>query len=298
MLGTTTEQRAEHEESAMILVTGATGNVGRQVVSHLRDQGAAFRALARDPGAAGLPGGTEVVAGDLSDPGSLHAALDGVDTVFLVWPFLDTEAAPAVLDAVGKHARRIVYLSMLGAQEDTGGQADPITSFHSRMERLIERSGLEWTFLHPVGFASNTLGWAQQVRDESVVRDLNGALARPLIHERDIAAVAAHVLTAPDDVHSGAEYVLTGPALVTQAEQAHAIGEAIGRPVRFEEMPEEEKRRQVLAWLPPSGLDTVMKAWAAMAESPEPVTATVEDLTGTPPRTFREWAADHAADFR
>ncbi|MCZ4101966.1 NmrA family NAD(P)-binding protein [Streptomyces sp. So13.3] len=283
----------------MILVTGATGKVGGQVVSQLLGRGAAFRALTRDPGAARLPAGVEAVAGDLSDPGSLDAALDGVDAVFLVWPFLTTEAAPGVLERVGKHARRIVYLSMPGAQERTDGPTDPITAFHGGMERLIERSGLEWTFLHPVGFASNTLGWAEQVRADSVVRDLNGALARPLIHERDIAAAAVRVLTdGPDAGHAGAAYVLTGPALVTQAEQAHAIGEAIGRPVRFEEMTVAEKRQQMLAWLPPSGVDAVLTAWAGMAGSPEPVTSTVEELTGTAPRTFREWAADHAADFR
>lgn len=283
----------------MILVTGATGKVGGQVVSQLLGRGAAFRALTRDPGAARLPAGVEAVAGDLSDPGSLDAALDGVDTVFLVWPFLTTGTAPGVLERVGKHARRIVYLSMLGAQERTDGPTDPITAFHGGMERLIERSGLEWTFLQPVGFASNTLGWAEQVRADSVVRDLNGALARPLIHERDIAAAAVRVLTdGPDAGHAGAAYVLTGPALVTQAEQAHAIGEAIGRPVRFEEMTVAEKRQQMLAWLPPSGVDAVLTAWAGMAGSSEPVTSTVEELTGTAPRTFREWAADHAADFR
>lgn len=286
----------------MILVTGATGKVGRQVVSQLHGQGAAFRALARDPGSARLPEGVEVVAGDLTDPKSLHAALDGVDTVFLVWPFLTAEAAPAVLDVIGKHARHIVYLSMMGAHEErkeTDGPKDPITSFHSEMERLIEESGLDRTFLQPVGFASNTLGWARQVRDESVVRDLNGALARPLVHERDIAAAAVRVLTGgPDDGHAGARYVLTGPAPVTQIEQAHAIGEAIGRPVRFEEMTVEEKRQQMLSWLPPSGVETVLKAWGSMAGSPEPVTSTVEKLTGSAPRTFREWAVDHAADFR
>ncbi|MCZ4122597.1 NAD(P)H-binding protein [Streptomyces sp. H39-S7] len=283
----------------MILVTGATGKVGGQVVSQLLDRGAAFRALSRDPGTAGLPDGVEAVAGDLSDPESLDAALDGADTVFLVWPFLTAEAAPAVLDRIAKHARRIVYLSMMGAQERTDGPVDPITLFHSEVERQIERSGLAWTFLQPVGFASNTLGWAPQVRAEGVVRDLNGALARPLIHERDIAAVAVRVMTdGPDEGHAGAKYVLTGPALITQAEQAHAIGEAIGRPVRFEEMTLAEKREQMLAWLPPSGVDAVMNAWAGMAGSSEPVTDTVEELTGTAPRTFRAWAADHAADFR
>ncbi|MEU3461829.1 NmrA family NAD(P)-binding protein [Streptomyces sp. NPDC006733] len=283
----------------MILVTGATGKVGGQVVSQLLERGTAFRALTRDPGAARLPVGVEAVAGDLADPQSLDAALDGVDAVFLVWPFLTAEAAPAVVDRIARQARQIVYLSMAGVRQRTDGPVDPITGFHGELERLIERSGLARTFLRPVGFASNTLGWAEQVRADGVVRDLNGSLARPLIHERDIAAAAVRVVTdGPDGGHAGAGYVLTGPALVTQIEQARAIGEAIGRPVRFEEMAVEEKRQQMLSWLPPSGVDAVLAAWAGMAGAAEPVTGTVEELTGSAPRTFRQWAADHAADFR
>lgn len=165
---------AEHNT---ILVTGATGNVGRQVVSQLIGTGAAVRAMVRDPGSAGVPGGVEVVRGDLSDPATLDACLDGVDVVFLVWPFLTVEAVPAVLDVVAKHARRIVYLSSMGVRDDQEEQCDPINQFHADLERLIEKSELDWTFLRPDGFATNALWWAPQI--EPTVWCVNPTAQRP-----------------------------------------------------------------------------------------------------------------------
>ena len=132
---------------------------------------------------------------DLSVPDTLDACLDGVDAVFLVWPSLPTDAAPAVLDAVTNHGRRIVFLSSLTVRDDLKQQTDPITAFHADIERLIERSGLVWTFLRCSGFATNTLMWAPQIRAGGVVRWPYGAAARSLIHERDIAAVAVRALT-------------------------------------------------------------------------------------------------------
>lgn len=154
----------------MILVTGATGNVGRSVVSQLLDRGADVRALIRDPGSARLPAGVEVVGGDLSDPDGLAPAVDGAEAVFLVWPFITADAAPSVLNAVGKQAQHIVYLSSMSVRDDVERQAEPITACHAEMERSIERSELAWTFLRRSGFAANTLGWAPQIRAEGVVR--------------------------------------------------------------------------------------------------------------------------------
>ncbi|MER5424436.1 NAD(P)H-binding protein [Streptosporangium roseum] len=281
----------------MILVTGASGNVGRQVVSQLRDAGAAVRALVRDPSAAGLPEEVDVVRGDLSAPDTLEVALDGVESVFLVWPFLTADGAPAVLDVIGRHARRVVYLSSAGVREDVERQGDPINQFHADVERLIERSGLEWTFLRAGGFAANTLAWAPEIRDGGVVRAPFGAATRSLIHEQDIAAVAVRVLTG--DGHAGAKHHLTGPELLSTVEQVRAVGEAAGRPARFEEIPVEEARRQMLAdgW-PTSVVDGIFDAHAGMVTEPERVTSTVEEITGVPARTFRQWAADHAGDFR
>jgi uncharacterized protein YbjT (DUF2867 family) len=276
----------------VILVTGATGTVGGQAVSQLLDTGAAVRALTRHPDAARLPGDVETVGGDLSDPDTLAPALEDVEAVFLVWPFTTTDGAPAVLDAIERETRRLVYLSSAGGQ-----QPDPVGLFHADMERLIEQSGLEWTFLRPSGFATNTRMWAGQIRGDGVVRWPYGAAARSLIHESDIAAVAVCALTG--EGHHGAKHVLTGPELLTQAEQVHTIGDVVGRPARWEDVPPEAVRDGLAAAFGDASFaDHALDTWARFVEEPELVTSTVERITGTPARTFRAWASDHADDFR
>lgn len=147
----------------MILVIGGTGNVGRHVLSRLKTAGTAdVRALVR-PGATAPAPGVDVASGRLEDPDGLVAALAGVTTVFLVWPFLTTDGAPAVLEAIGRRARRVVYLSSIGVggPED---RADPIFALHAEMERRIREYGLPSTVLRADTIASNTLAWAGQIR--------------------------------------------------------------------------------------------------------------------------------------
>jgi len=280
----------------VILVTGATGNVGRHVVPQLLRTGAAVRALARNPDSADLPGNVEVVRGDLSAPDTLDACLNGVDAVFLLWPGLAADCAPAVLDVMRKHARRLVFLSSLGVRDDLKQQPDPINALHADIEQVIEQSGLEWTFLRPGGFATNTLWWAPQIRAEGVVRWVYGACARASIHEQDIAAVAARVLSS--DGHGAAKYLLTGPQSLTQVEQVRIIGEVLGRPLRFEELSPEAMRPQLLTWLPPTVVEGALTYWARLVTEPETVSPAVEEITGAPARTFRQWVIDHAGDFR
>ncbi|MEK2494189.1 NAD(P)H-binding protein [Kitasatospora purpeofusca] len=278
-----------------ILVTGATGRVGGSVVAQLHAAGVPVRALVR--GEADFPEGVRAVRGDLGDPASLGAALEGVDAVFLVWPFLSAEGAAEVIDVIGKHARRVVYLSSAGVGDGKDTPGDPITAFHTELERLIAASGLERTALRPTGFASNTLGWAEELRATGAVRAPLPQLARPLIHEADIAAVAVRALTT--DTLLGARPLLTGPEPVTQERQVALIGEAIGRPLRFEEITPAEAAEQMRAagW-PAELVAAVLPAQAAMLDHPEPVNDAVERITGIPARSFREWAVDHAADFR
>jgi uncharacterized protein YbjT (DUF2867 family) len=278
----------------VIVVTGATGTVGRQVVMQLSERGVPVRAVTRNPGSAGLPAGVEVVRAELSDPASLEPHLAGADAVFLVWPFTSPEQAAGpgsrVVQVLARHAPRIVYLSAQAA----AGRPD---SFWATIERLIEQSGADWTFLRPTGFAANTLMWADQIRGRGVVRWPYGAAARSLIHEQDIAAVAVAALT--DGRHASQAYLLTGPEVVTQAEQVRLIGEAIGRPVRWEELAPEEARQQLLAaWGDAAFADSALATWAKLVTEPEPVTRTVEEVTGVPARTFRQWAGDHSSDFR
>ncbi|MGW0802550.1 NmrA family NAD(P)-binding protein [Nonomuraea sp. NPDC002799] len=281
-------------ELKKILVTGATGNVGRHLVSLLIERGLSPRALARDPRRAGLPDGVEVVAGDLTDPGSLDAALEGVDSVFLLWPFFAADGAQAVVDTIGKHVRHVVYLSAFSVQDDREPADNGVWG---EVEHLVRSTGVSWTFLRAGGFATNTLSWAEEIRGTGVVRAPYADAARSLIHEADIAAVAARALT--ENGHAGRRYVLTGPAAVTQAEQVRIIGEAIGRSLRFDEQPPEEAREQMIAaWGNPAFVDQALGHWAGITDEPEPVTSTVHELLGRPARTFGEWARDHAADFR
>jgi len=278
----------------VIVVTGATGTVGRQVATQLHERGIPVRAVTRDPASARLPAGVDVVRGDLEDPASVEPVLAGADAMFLVWAFTSPELAAGsgarIAAIAARHVTRVVYLSA----EAAAGRPD---SFWAVMERQIEDSGVAWTFLRPTGFAANTLMWAGQIRGQGVVRWPYGAAARSLIHEHDIAAVAVRALTG--DGHDGRRYVLTGPETVTQADQVRIIGEETGRAVRWEELPPAEARRELLsAWGDPGFVDSALATWAALVTQPELVTRTVQQVTGSPARTFRQWAADHAGDFR
>lgn len=278
----------------MILVTGATGTVGREVVSLLAARGERVRAVSRNPATAGLSDGVEVVAADLAEPASLAPHLADVDAVFLIWPFTDPamarKHAPEVTRLIGGTAQRIVYLSAPGA-------ADQPESFWGIVEQAVEASGAQWTFLRPVGFASNTLMWAGQIRNGDVVRWPYAAAARALVHERDLAEVAAAVLTSDD--HAGARLLLSGPATLTQEEQVRTIGRAVGRDLRWSEMPLGEARQMLAAAFgDPDFAEVALRGWAAFVDQPEQVTDTVERITGHPAHSYAEWAADHATAFR
>lgn len=282
-----------------ILVIGAKGHVGRQVVLQLIAAGAPVRALARNPNTAGLPPEVEVARGDLTVPESLDACLHGVDTVFLVWT-----APPAAFDAaferIARHARRIVFLSApLKTPHPFFQQPNPGRTMSERIERAIEQSGLSWTFLRPGMFAGNCAHWwAAKIRAGDVVRWPYLAAPTAPIDVRDIAAVA--VLALCEDRHASAEYVLTGPQSLTQAEQIALIGRAIGRDLRSEEIPPEDAPGELAATygFSPPVARMLLNAWAAAVGLPAHVTSTFAEVTGAPPRTFFEWATDHAAEFR
>jgi uncharacterized protein YbjT (DUF2867 family) len=268
----------------MIFVTGATGKVGRHVVSGLVQRDVAVRALVRDPAAAGLPAGVDVVSGDLTDPARVSTQIDGADAVFLLWPFFGEGEAGELVEALASQAARIVYLSAEAA-------ARRPDSFWAAVEQEVERSADEWTFLRPTGFAANTLMWADQIRESGIVRWPYGQAKRSLIHESDIADVAVLALT--EAGHAGERYVVTGPEAINQVEQVNEIGEAIGQDLRWEELSREDAEAELGESVPDTALDT----WAGFVDTPEVVTSTVEDVTGHPARPFGEWARDHAGDF-
>lgn len=278
-----------------ILVIGATGNVGRAVVSQLLTTDCRVRAMTRNPLGHDFPPEVEVVRGDLTEAESLDPSLEGVDDVFLVWtaPF---GAAAAAVRRIARRAERLVLLtSPHKTDHPFFQQSNPIRGLYVELERLIEKSGLRWTFLRPGMFARNALSWwAPQIRTGDVVRWPYAAAPTAPIHERDIAAVAVRALV--ERGHDGAEYVLTGPESLSQLEQVMTIGEVIGRPLRYEEIPPGDAAREL--GFPPPVAAMLLDAWAAALGQPAYVTATVGETTGRPARTFREWVGDHAGEFR
>ncbi|GAA2727641.1 NAD(P)H-binding protein [Streptomyces nogalater] len=274
----------------MIVVTGATGNVGRALVDRLLAAGRPVRALTRDPARAGLPGRAEVVAFRPDDPAALFA---GATHVFL---YVQAVTAP-LLAAAREHGVRHAVLLSSGLVQEGADETHPIHVMHATAEQHIRDSGLAWTFLRPNGFATNALQYAPQIRagGDTVRGVYAGALSAP-IHEDDIAAVAERVLL--DDGHEGAVHRLTGPAAIGNAEQVAAIGDALGRKLTFVEVDPAEAGPDLFPHVPPGMLGRLLDSVAQTVGTPPEITGTVEELTGTPARAFDRWARDHAADFR
>jgi uncharacterized protein YbjT (DUF2867 family) len=279
-----------------VLVTGATGRVGRVVVDLLVDAGVPVRALTHRPEAAALPANVEVVTGDLTVPASLDAALQGAGAVFLVWT-VPPATAPAVVERLAAGAQRVVFLSSPHqTPHPFFQQPNPMAVLHADIERLIAAAGLESTIIRPGMFASNVLfWWAPAIRADGVVRWPYAAAETAPVDERDVAAVAARTLY--QDGHAGGDYVLTGPQSLSQAEQVSIIGDVIGHRIRFEELSPDEFRNQTEGTWPRPVVDMLLAAWGATMGRPALVTSTVSDILGSAPRSFRQWVADHAPAF-
>ncbi len=284
----------------IVLVTGATGRIGRLVVDELLRGGVPVRALSRQAEQAAMPDGVEVVSGDFSIPATLDAALDGAASVFLVWT-ADLASAPAVVARLAAHAsprsRRVVYLSApFRTPHPFFQQPNPMRDVHAEVERLLAAANLDVAIVRPGMFASNALHWwAPQIRQGDVVRWPYAGVETAPIDERDVAAVAARMLV--DARHARSDYVVTGAESLTHAAQVRMIGDAIGRPLRFEELSPDEFRREAAATWPAGIADMLLDAWRAAVGHPAFVTSAVRDVTGSQPRTFYQWAVDHAKHF-
>jgi uncharacterized protein YbjT (DUF2867 family) len=290
-----------------ILVTGATGNVGRQVVTRLVAAGRSVRAMTRRPQNGRLPEGAEVIQGDFERPGTWPAVLNGVQSVYL-YPFVHAGTDPGfVEEAIKAGVTRFVVHSAAAAGFAPGTGGDGALGRHLAAEReahrevelLVEASGAEWTHVRPGLLAANALRWADRIRTEQTVREPYASAGYPVVHEGDVADVAVAALLTDD--HVGVAYTVTGPAKVSQVEQVALISAAIGVPVRFEELDPAEAR----ALWRREGLDEETADWviALLADAVDgtgelPPADAYSQVTGRRPHTFAQWANDHADDFR
>src|SRR5258708_24166990 len=283
----------------MILVTGATGNVGREVVNLLLSSGEQVVAVTRNPAIAALPDGAHVVESDPSHPQTLTKVLSGVEAVFLSPRALgDASAGTATAEllklAAAQGARRVVAVSAVTVEYDIGEKR--FSDAFRRVEDAVQASGLQWTILRCADDAANALVWAPQIRQSGVVRSVYGDGASSVIHERDVAEVSARVLL--DAAPAGRSYTLARPQLLTQRARVHLIGEAIGREVYWVEVAPEQFRQAVLAQgLPEHVPDRLIGYWSDHVLQPGPSDA-VEQILGRPALAFTEWVAEHAAAFK
>jgi uncharacterized protein YbjT (DUF2867 family) len=281
----------------MILVTGATGSIGSELVRLLVSGGHRVRALARDPAKAqGLGAGVEIAPGDLTKPEGFPAALAGVEKLFAMFHAHHIPAHSGPLFEAAKRAgvRHVVFLSSATIQIQPPTK---IGGWHLAGEEALTATGLAYTMLRPGNFATNALRWAGSIRAQgSVFVPFAESVSSP-IDQRDIAAVAASALTTTG--HEGKTYVLSGPEVLTPRQQVEQIGTAIGRPLKLVEVPEAGARAGMLkAGMTEEMADSVLELMrSGVGLAHEQVTTAVRDVTGAPARTFATWARDHARAF-
>lgn len=277
-----------------ILVTGATGNLGREVVDRLRAHGALVRCLVRDQ--TGPRPGVEWAVGDLTGAAAVRAALVGIDAVFLIWPLLDSAPAHDLVAELVAAAPRIVYLSSTAVDDEAPRQSDPIVQVHADMEALLRNAGLRPLVLRSDTLASNARGWAPQLRAGDVVSGPDMARTA-VVDERDVADAAVAVLLAQPDQLDDEPYLLTGPEVLSRTDQVALLGAALRRRLRFEAVTADLARSRMLADGRPEPLVEALIAASMCRPESDRTTDHVERLTGRPAGTFARWAIDHAAEF-
>ncbi|MFJ9843761.1 SDR family oxidoreductase [Kitasatospora sp. NPDC101155] len=279
----------------MIVVTGATGNIGRPLTQALAEAGEQVTAVSRH--AAAVPDGVRHLVADLGRPAGLRPALEGAKALFLLLSG-DLHAAGAdptdiIAEAAAGGVRRVVLLSSQGVATRPFG---PTRIAMRALEDALRESGLEWVVLRPGGFASNALWWAESVRAHQVVAAPFGDVGVPIIDPTDIAAVAAACLL--DDRHAGGVYELTGPEVITPRGQTEAVAAALGTPVRFHELTRDEARAAMARSMPAELADDTLDILGSPNPAELRVSPDVQRVLGRAPHPFADWAARNVAAFR
>ena len=277
----------------MIFVTGATGNVGRELVRVLAQSGQPVRALIRrDDDRARLPAGAEGFIGDLNDPRSLAPGLAGVRAAHLLAGYDGLGELLAAMRDAG--VQRVTLQS--SSAVPAGDIDNAVARYHILSERAFRESGLAWTFLQPNSFMTNTLRWLPQLHAGDTVRLPFAGVPIATVDPADIAEVAASALTTGH--HEGRSYRLSGPESLLPAEQVAIVGAAIGRDLRFEAQSDEEARAEMTEAMPPEYVDAFFSFFADGTVDESTVLPTVQEVLGRPPRRLEDWARANAGAFR
>ncbi|WP_029138427.1 SDR family oxidoreductase [Nakamurella lactea] len=283
----------------MIVVTGATGILGRPLVAALKDQGVAVCAVSRSADAATMPVGVDVVAADLTRPEQLAPALEGADALFVHPRAVGESTAKLVALAAEKGVRRVVVLSAINVDDDLELQPSRLNGDRNKeVEDAVVGGGLPWVAVRAGSFATNAIGmFGAQVRAGDVVRAPYADFAEAPIHEADLAAVITRALL--DESLDGRRIPVTGPQSVTHQEMVAIIGRVIGRPLRFEQVPPELAVRGMVAnGLTAAFVRALMDRYERGAGRPAAVSDQVALILGRPALGFDRWVADHAGAFR
>lgn len=274
----------------MILVTGSTGNVGRNIVRELLATGEKVRALTRDPAGSGLPAEAEVVRGDFTEPDTLLEALDGVQRAFLFPLF-------GALDAFLGHARRagVERLVLLSSSAATFATPGWIGEAHRRNEAEVRASGIDATFVRPTLFMANDLAWADQIAATGVVRGPYAGAAMTPVDERDVAAVASAALTSAETL---GHVAFTGPQPLNQVERVRIVSDVLGVRVGFEEISRAEAHAHLARHMPAPAADFLLDQLKDAADGKGEPVSTAEPVIGRPARTYASWVEHRIADFR
>jgi uncharacterized protein YbjT (DUF2867 family) len=286
----------------MFLVTGATGTIGRPLLEVLVDEGAKVRAVTRDPQATNLPAEVEVVQGDLTRPATIAPHLEGITALFLHPRAVGLAAGELLALARQRGVQRVVALSATNVDDPLDQQPSRYNGDRNKeVEDAAVASGLEWVSLRASSFAANTLrAWGAQLRAGDVVRYPYASFAEAPIHEQDLAEAIARALSSDALVaRRGRRLELTGPQSLTHQQLVASIGEVLGRPLRFQELPPQAATQGMLAQgLPGPFVQALMARYAREVGQAAPITGEVERILGRPARSYAEWVADHTDALR